>query len=454
MGRYFGTDGVRGVANGDLTPELAYAIGRAGAAVIAHAQPLDKPIVVGRDTRLSGPMLEGAILAGIASTGRNVVLLGVVPTPAVAAITASIEAAAGVMISASHNPIADNGIKFFGADGFKLSDEVENEIESLIETHAELPRPTGLDIGIVTHTRGLIDNYFAKLVAAGTDLRGLTVVVDAAFGAACLVGPKIFERLGARVVALHCEDDGSRINVDCGATNLAPLQARVRAEIARSTGPVVGVAFDGDADRALFVDESGEVMTGDHVMLVLARDLKQRGELAGDTVVGTVMSNMGFEKALEREGIRLVRAAVGDRYVLEALRAGGYRFGGEQSGHVIDLARGTTGDGPMTAVTLFAIAARAGRPLHDLAAGLDVYPQVLLNVRVANKAVADHPAVRDAIDAAERELANDGRILVRPSGTEPLVRVMVEGSDSARTHAVATSVAEAIRGVAAPLDGN
>ncbi len=448
MGKYFGTDGVRGVANADLTPELAYAIGRAGAAVIAHDQSLERPIVVGRDTRLSGPMLEGAIVAGITSTGRNVVQLGIVPTPAVAAITASIEAAAGVMISASHNPIEDNGIKFFGADGFKLSDAVESEIESLIETHAELPRPTGLDIGIVTQTRGLIDNYFAKLVAAGADLRGWTIVVDGAFGAAYLVGPKIFERLGARVIPLHCEDDGSRINVECGATNLHVLRERVREEIARTDGPVAGVAFDGDADRALFVDEAGEILNGDHVMLIVARDLGARGELPGDTVVGTVMANMGFEKALAREGIRLVRAAVGDRYVLEAMRAGGYRFGGEQSGHVIDLQRGTTGDGPMSAVALFSIAAREKRTLHELAAGLAVYPQVLLNVRVADKSVADHPAVRDAIANAERELASDGRILVRPSGTEPLVRVMVEAGDDARTQALAESVAAAIRGAA------
>ena len=448
MGKYFGTDGVRGVANGDLTPELAYAVGRAGAAVIARDQPLDRPIVVARDTRLSGPMLEGAIVAGIASTGRNVVLLDIVPTPAVAAITAAIEAAAGVMISASHNPIEDNGIKFFGADGFKLSDAVEADIERLVDAADELPRPTGLDIGVVTRTRGLIDNYFAKLVAAGSDLSAYTVVVDGAFGAAYLIGPKIFERLGARVVAMNCEDDGSRINVDCGATNLRALRDRVNEEIARSTGPVVGVAFDGDADRALFVDETGAVFGGDHIMLVLARDLEARGELPGDAVVGTVMSNMGFERALERHGVRLLRAAVGDRYVLEAMRAGGYRFGGEQSGHVIDLARGTTGDGPMTAVSLLAVAVRERRTLHELAADLAVYPQVLVNVRVSDKSIADHPSVRDAIASAERELARDGRILVRPSGTEPLVRVMVEASDDARTKAVAASVADAIRAAA------
>ena len=445
MGRYFGTDGVRGVANADLTPELAFAVGRSGASVIAHEQPVDKPIVVGRDTRLSGPMLEGAIVAGIASTGRSVVLLDVVPTPAVAAITAATEAAAGVVISASHNPIEDNGIKFFGADGFKLSDAVEAEIEALIDDGASLPRPTGLDIGTVAHARGLIDTYFAKLIAAGADLSGYTVVVDGAFGAAYRIGPQIFERLGARVVAINCEDDGSRINVDCGATSLAALRARVNEEIARSTGPVIGVAFDGDADRALFVDETGAVFDGDHVMLVLARDLAARGELPGDTVVGTVMSNMGFEKALARSNVRLLRAAVGDRYVLEAMRAGGYRFGGEQSGHVIDLARATTGDGPMTAVALLSVAVRARRTLHDLAADLAVYPQVLVNVRVADKSVAEHPAVRAAIAIAERELAEDGRILVRPSGTEPLVRVMVEAGDDARTRAVAATVAEAIR---------
>ncbi|HTW83534.1 MAG TPA: phosphoglucosamine mutase [Candidatus Sulfotelmatobacter sp.] len=447
MKRLFGTDGVRGVANADLTPELAFKVGRAGAAVIAHAQALDKPIVVGRDTRLSGPMLEGAIVAGITSTGRNVVQLGVVPTPAVASITAAIEAAAGVMISASHNPIADNGIKLFGADGFKLSDAEEAEIESLLDDPS-LPRPTGVGVGTVGANRGLIDSWFAKVVAAGADLHGMTVVVDAAFGAAYLVGPAIFERMGARVIALHAEDDGSRINVDCGATNLRALQARVREEIARSTGPVVGVAFDGDADRALFVDESGELLSGDHAMLILARDLHARGELPGDTVVGTVMANMGFEVALRAAGVKLVRAAVGDRYVLEALRAGGYRFGGEQSGHVIDLTRGTTGDGPMTAAALLAVAARTRTPLHELAAGLDVYPQVLVNVRVEDRGVWEHPAVRAAVSAAERELAGQGRILVRPSGTEPLVRVMVESRDEARTHAVAEAVARTIRGIA------
>ena len=444
MNRLFGTDGVRGVANADLTPELAFSIGRAGAALIARDQPMDRAIVVGRDTRLSGPMLEGAIVAGITSTGRNVIQIGIVPTPAVAAITTRIDAAAGVMISASHNPIEDNGIKFFGADGFKLSDAIESEIEELIDA-AFLPRPTGLDIGIATHSRGLVDRYFATLVEAGSDLAGFTIVVDAAFGAAHALGPKIFERLGARVVAINADDDGSRINVACGATDLRGLQARVREEIARATGPVVGVAFDGDADRVQFIDETGAILDGDATMLIIARDLASRDELPHRVVVGTVMSNMGVESALDRAGIRLVRAAVGDRYVLAAMRDGGFRFGGEQSGHVIDLARGTTGDGPMAAVTLLSIAARTRTSLHALASDLIVYPQVLLNVPVADKTVADHPAVRAAVADAERELAHEGRILVRASGTEPLVRVMVEARDERRTHALAAALAETIR---------
>ncbi|MGD1065379.1 MAG: phosphoglucosamine mutase [Vulcanimicrobiaceae bacterium] len=452
MKRLFGTDGIRGVANADLTPELAFKVGRASAAVIAHAQSIDKPIVVGRDTRLSGPMLEAAIIAGITSTGRNVVQLGIVPTPAVASITASIAAAAGVMISASHNPIEDNGIKLFAGDGFKLSDADEAEIEALLDDPS-LPRPTGLEVGLVTQAHGLIDGWFAKLVAVGGDLQGMTVVVDAAFGAAYQVGPAIFARLGARVIPLHAQDDGSRINVACGATDLRALQARVREEIARTSGPVVGVAFDGDADRALFVDERGELLSGDHAMLILARDLHARGELPGDTVVGTVMANMGFEVALAAAGVRLVRAAVGDRYVLEALRAGGYRFGGEQSGHVIDLLRGTTGDGPMTAVALLAVAARTRTPLHELAAGLAVYPQVLLNVRVEDRGIAEHPDVQAAVAAAQRTLAGEGRILVRPSGTEPLVRVMVESRDEARTRSLAEDLARTIRAVATPVSG-
>jgi phosphoglucosamine mutase len=450
VSRIFGTDGVRGVANADLTPELAFAIGRAGAAVIAHAAAPDMPIVIGRDTRISGTMLEAAMIAGITSTGRNVVQLGVVPTPCVAAVTVSLGAAAGVMISASHNPIEDNGIKFFGPDGFKLSDAVEDEIGERLHDET-LPRPTHAGVGVATPAPELAERYVAMLVAAGSDLSGWTIVVDAAFGAAYHIGPQVFERLGARVIAINAADDGARINVDCGATNLAMLQATVRAEIARGNTRVAGVALDGDADRSKFVDETGALLDGDHALLILACDRHARGALPGDAVVATVMSNVGLERALERAGIGLLRAAVGDRYVLETMRAGGYRLGGEQSGHVIDLDRNTTGDGLMTAVTLFGLAARSGLRLHDLAATLTVFPQILINVRVEDRGIAGDPAVLAAVAAAELRLGLAGRILVRPSGTEPLVRVMVEAADEATTSDVAETVAAVIRTAAGSL---
>ncbi|GAC1304420.1 MAG: phosphoglucosamine mutase [Vulcanimicrobiaceae bacterium] len=444
--RIFGTDGVRGVANADLTPELAFALGRAGAAVLTAAGDPNKPIVVGRDTRLSGTMLEAAVVAGIASTGRDTLSVGVVPTPGVARITALVDAAAGVMISASHNPIEDNGIKFFGPDGYKLSDAQEREIEAAVENPAGLPRPTHRDVGIARAAHGLVDRYFATLVECGADLSSLTVVVDAAFGAAYAVGPRAFARLGATVDALHAQDDGARINVACGSTDLSTLAARVRSLAAeRPHAHVVGVAFDGDADRALFVDETGATIDGDCVMLVLAREKKRRGALRGATVVGTVMSNIGLERALRAEGIALTRAPVGDRYVLERLRADGLTFGGEQSGHILDLERNTTGDGPGTAIDLLSIVARERVTLRELASALVVAPQILVNVRVARKDVLDGAAVRDAIARVERELGVDGRILVRPSGTEPLIRVMIEGDDRARIDRLANDVAETVR---------
>jgi phosphoglucosamine mutase len=447
VSRLFGTDGVRGVANRDLTPELAFAIGRAGSAVLTADTDASRPIVVGRDTRISGTMLEAAIVAGITSTGRDVVQLGVVPTPGVAAITLHIEAAAGVMISASHNPIEDNGIKFFGPDGFKLSDALEDEIAAHLNDPS-LPRPTHEDIGVARSAHGLIDRYAMMLLEAGSDLTGWAIVVDAANGAAYRIAPAVLERLGARVIAINAADDGRRINVACGATDLRVLQARVAEERAGGSQRVVGVAFDGDADRAKFVDETGAVLDGDHTLYIMARDRHAAGTLAHDTVVSTVMSNVGLERAFARERITLVRAAVGDRYVLDAMRAGGFRLGGEQSGHIIDLDRNTTGDGPMTAVALFSIAARSGGRLHDLVAGLTIYPQILINVRVADRAVVRAPEVADAVAAAERRLGEGGRILLRPSGTESLVRVMVEAADQATTEAVAESVAAAVRSAA------
>jgi phosphoglucosamine mutase len=454
MGRLFGTDGVRGVANAELTPELAFRIGRAGAAVLAATAERGLPILVGRDTRLSGTMLEAATAAGIASTGRDVVLLDVVPTPGVACVTVRSGAAAGVMISASHNPIEDNGIKFFGPDGFKLSDAQEAAIEAALDAPDALPRPTHGGVGIVRRDRALADRYVEALQAAGDDLSGLTIVVDAAFGAAYEAGPRALRALGAEVDALNAADDGARINVACGSTDLSGLVARVRALAAeRPAAHVLGVAFDGDADRALFVDETGAVIDGDRVMLVLAREKKRRGALANDTVVGTVMSNIGLERALRADGITLERAAVGDRYVLAAMREHGHRFGGEQSGHVIDLDRNTTGDGPGSAIALFSVVARSRGTLRELAAGLHVAPQILVNVRVTDKAVLHDAAVAAAIARAERELGREGRILVRPSGTEPLIRVMIEGDDRERIDALAHGLAETVRSASGAANG-
>jgi len=452
VNRLFGTDGVRGVANADLTPELAFAIGRASAAVLARERDASAPIVVGRDTRLSGTMLEAAIVAGITSTGRDVIQLGIVPTPGVAAIALHIDAAAGVMISASHNPIEDNGIKLFGSDGFKLPDALEDEIAAHVDDPS-LPRPTHTAIGVARASHGLLDRYAMMLIEAGRSLAGWTVVIDAANGAAYRIAPAIFERLGARVIALNAEGDGARINVNCGATDLTMLQERVQAEIASGVERVVGVAFDGDADRAKFVDETGAVLDGDHTLYALAVEAKRRGRLHDDTVVSTVMSNVGLERALAREGITMMRAPVGDRYVLDAMRGGGFRLGGEQSGHVIDLERTTTGDGPMTAVTLLGIAAHSGRRVHDLAAGLTIYPQILINVPVADRAIAQAPEIAAAVADAEARLGDAVRILVRPSGTESLVRVMVEAADQATTESVAEGLADVVRSVAAVSAG-
>lgn len=450
MSRLFGTDGVRGVANTELTPELAFRIGRAGATVLAHSSDRHRPVIVGRDTRLSGTMLEAAITAGITSVGRDVVSLGIVPTPAVARVTVAEGAAAGVMISASHNPIADNGIKFFGPDGFKLSDESEDEIEQLVISET-LPRPTGADIGVARLSQNLAKHYYEELYSTGAALEGLHIVVDGAFGAAYAIAPYALRKMGASITEINCENDGARINVDCGATHLQPLQAKVREAIAAGEKHVLGVAFDGDADRALFIDEEGEIVSGDHVMFAIGRDLHARGQLAGDTIVGTVMSNIGFARALEKHGMHLLRAAVGDRYVLEQMRAGGFVLGGEQSGHVIDLRRNTTGDGPMTAMTLFGIVASTKTRLHDLVSDVVVAPQILVNVRTPHKDVLKQDDVLSAISEAELALQGSGRLLIRPSGTEPLIRVMAEGDDRAQIEAVANRLASEIEQAAARL---
>lgn len=438
MNRLFGTDGVRGVANEFLTPELAFALGRAGASVLA-AHGERRPILVGRDTRLSGSMLEEALCAGICSVGLDAWKLGIVPTPGVAYLTRTLSAAAGAMISASHNPIEDNGIKFFAADGRKLPDALEDEIAALVDDHATLPRPTGKQVGRIADASRHVRAYADHLVSLGAPLGGRTVVLDCAFGAAFSLAPHVFRRLGASVVRLHCKDDGARINVRCGATDLSALKRAV----ARHPGSV-GAAFDGDADRALFVAEGGASVTGDHILAIWANELMRRGQLPERTVVATVMSNLGLELAIAEMGAKLVRTAVGDRYVLEAMIGGGYRIGGEQSGHIIDFEANSTGDGIATAVRLLSLVAAAGS-LEQLASVMKTYPQILVNVRVADKrCIESDAAVLEAIATAQSALDGRGRILVRPSGTEPLVRIMIEGQDEAEMRGLAQSVASRI----------
>ncbi len=443
MSRLFGTDGVRGVANRELTPELAMRIARAAASLLPD-ETGQRPVIVGRDTRVSGTMLEAAIVAGITSVGRDAVSVGIVPTPAIACITRTEDAAAGVVISASHNPIADNGIKFFGSDGFKLSDRLEDEIEALLESNA-LPRPTGTAVGVARVAQNLARHYYAELYDGRPHLRGLRVVVDGGFGAAYAIAPYALRKLGADVTEINCDNDGARINVQCGATNLQSLQEEVRIENGgRRKRRAIGVAFDGDADRVLFVDETGAVVSGDHVMFALGRAMHAQGELRGDTIVATVMSNIGFERALRRHGITLLRTPVGDRYVLEQMREGDYALGGEQSGHVVDFRYNTTGDGPRTAVTLLALMAGQDATLHELVREVVIAPQVLVNVRAGDRDVLTAPAVREEIAAAEAVLDGSGRLLIRPSGTEPLIRVMAEGDDRDLVAELASRVAARI----------
>jgi phosphoglucosamine mutase len=438
MNELFGTDGVRGVANEFLTPELAFALGRAGGYVLAsHGQR--RPVLVGRDTRCSGPMLEYALSAGICSIGLDVWSLGIIPTPGVAWLTRHVGAAAGVMISASHNAIEDNGIKFFASDGCKLSDALEDEIAAKVGVADALPRAKGWKVGIVVDRRRMARQYATHCKGLGTTLQGKTVVIDAAYGAAYDLAPKVFAELGASVVRLHCTPNGKKINVRCGSTDLTTL----RAAVDEHPGSV-GVAFDGDADRALFIDERGREVSGDHVLAMRARELLARNELPERTVVATVMSNIGLERALARIGVTLIRTPVGDRYVLEAMQRGGYRLGGEQSGHIIDLTANTTGDGIATAVAVLGLT-NAGRTLAEMADVMQRYPQVLINVAVDDKnCLQDNEAVKDAISQAERALGSDGRILVRASGTEPLIRVMIEGAEEDQIRALAGAVAAEI----------
>ncbi|MEV0418330.1 phosphoglucosamine mutase [Streptosporangium canum] len=447
MGRLFGTDGVRGVAGRDLTAELAMDLSVAAAHVLGDAGAFNasvgrrsRPVaVVGRDPRASGEFLEAAVVAGLASSGVDVLRLGVLPTPAVAYLTTALGADMGVMISASHNPAPDNGIKFLTRGGYKLPDAVENEIEQRVGEKWE--RPVGASVGRVREAYGEADRYVSHVLSTVSGrLDGLNVVLDCAHGAAHMVAPEALTRAGATVETIGARPDGLNINAGVGSTHLDKLQ-----QIVISRNADVGIAYDGDADRCLAVSHTGEVIDGDQIMAVLAMAMHAEGELAGDTVVATVMSNLGFKIAMKNAGIDVVETAVGDRYVLEAMKAGGYNLGGEQSGHVLMLDHATTGDGLLTSLQLLAVVAREGRSLAELASVMTRLPQVLINVKGVDRAKASIPELSTAVAAAEAELGETGRVLIRPSGTEPMIRVMVEAASAEQAELMAGRLADVVR---------
>jgi phosphoglucosamine mutase len=447
MRRLFGTDGVRGLANQHpMTPELALRLGRAVSFVAGRGRTHAPRVVIGKDTRLSGYMLETAIASGICSMGGRVMLCGPIPTPAVAHLTVSMRADAGIVISASHNPYDDNGIKIFGADGFKLPDEAEAEIERLMEDEAPLgARKTGAEIGRAYKLEDARGRYvvFAKATFPGDlSLDGLHVVVDAAHGAAYRVAPLVFQELGAGVTALGVKPNGTNINRNAGALH----PEKVQAEVLRR-GAQIGIALDGDADRVIVVDEQGNIVDGDAVMALCASRMARDGELKNGTVVATVMSNLGLERALVGLGLRLVRTPVGDRYVVEEMRRGGYNLGGEQSGHLVFLDHASTGDGIIGALQVLAIMLRSGRPLSELArAAMERVPQVLENVTLpARRPLEEMAQLARAADQVRSELGDGGRVLVRWSGTEPKLRIMIEGPDEARIRAWALELGDAAR---------
>ena len=427
MARLFGTDGVRGIANKELDCELAYKIGQAGAQVLTSAVHRPK-ILIGHDTRISSDMLSSALQAGICSVGAEAVLAGALPTPGIAHLTCAYDADGGVMISASHNSFEYNGIKWFNGEGYKLSDALEDEIEAIINTpEKRMPLPLGGDVGRVVHTSNTAETYISHLVSLGSDLSGLKVVLDCANGAASAIAPEVFTRLGARVFSYFNMPDGTNINDNCGSTKPGRMQQMV---IER--GADIGLAFDGDADRLIAVDEYGVLVDGDRTMAICAMDMKKRGVLAKDTVVITVMSNMGMKLTLQEQGIKTVSTTVGDRYVLECMLENGYVLGGEQSGHIIFSQHATTGDGILSALLLTSVLAGSGQKLSTLSRAVKIFPQVQINVQVANdkkNLFSENAAIIERIAQSERKMGDKGRVLVRTSGTEPLVRVMLEGED-------------------------
>ena len=443
MGRLFGTDGVRGIANEKLTCELAMQIGRAAASVLSRHARRRPLFVIGMDTRVSGDMLAGAMCAGLCSVGADVYQLGVVPTPAVAYLVGKYKADAGVMISASHNSAEYNGIKIFSGDGFKLPDEIEEQIESIVLDGAEgIELKTGGDVGRASFKQNAVKDYVDHLKSTiPVSLEGMRFAVDCANGAASHTAKRLFTELGAEVHVLFDEPDGVNINLDCGSTHLEALCAYVR-----ENRLPLGVAFDGDADRCLCVDETGMEITGDHILFICGRHMKQTGELLGNTVVATVMSNLGLFRALDDLGIASAKTAVGDKYVYEYMTKNNCRLGGEQSGHIIFSKYASTGDGILTSLKVMEVMCAAKKTLHQLASDLTIYPQKLINVRVKDKKAAQADAkVQEAIRAAEEKLGDTGRVLVRESGTEPLVRVMVEAQDAALCAQCCEGIAQVIR---------
>lgn len=430
MGTLFGTDGVRGVANVELTPELAFELGRAGSFVLARQEEGSRPrILVGKDTRISGDMLESALYAGICSTGADVLDAGVIPTPAVAYLTRKYQASCGVVISASHNPVADNGIKFFGPNGYKLPDETEAEIEALVLAGTrDLLRPRGGDVGRVLEVDGALNNYLAFLLECFSlpeQLNHLTVVVDCANGAAYQAGPRLWEMLGARVIPINNYPNGVNINDRCGSTHTSGLRRAVLEHKAD-----LGVAFDGDADRCLVVDEWGNELDGDDIILICALDMQRRGLLNPSRVVATVMSNVGLDIALRRENVQVDSCKVGDRYVLEKMMETGALLGGEQSGHIIFMQHATTGDGLLTSLKIGEAMGKSRLKLSELSREMEKQPQLLVNVRLEDKEkIINHPRVVEVLHQAEQRLGEWGKLVVRPSGTEPLVRIMAQGPD-------------------------
>lgn len=423
MGKYFGTDGVRGIANLELTPELAFKIGRCGGYVLTKGEASPK-ILIGRDTRVSGHMLEGALTAGLLSIGAEVMRLGVIATPGVAYLTKVLDAKAGVMISASHNPVEDNGIKFFGPDGFKLSDEQEQEIEELLDcTEDTLPRPVGVHLGQVNDYFEGGQKYLQYLKqTVDEDFDGIHVALDCAHGATSSLAPHLFADLEADISTIGNSPDGLNINDGVGSTHPEALAAFVKEK-----GANIGLAFDGDGDRLIAIDENGEIVDGDQIMFICAKYFNGKGRLKDETVVSTIMSNLGFYKAIEAAGINSIQTKVGDRYVIEKMREGGYSLGGEQSGHIIFLDYNTTGDGMLSAIQLVNIMKETNKTLSELASEMVKFPQILENVRVQNKqAIVTNERIAEVIKEVEVEMGENGRVLVRPSGTESLVRVMVE----------------------------